>query len=65
MKRRLVIYSLGTALIAINAVYAQSSSPSSSDITQKISAEELNRRMIERCGVDAVIWGMPAGEEQI
>jgi hypothetical protein len=32
----------------------------SSALTQSLTADELNRRTIERRGVEAVIWGMPA-----
>jgi len=60
MKTKLAIFSLGIALTLIGAVQAQSPSPSSSNNAQKLSAEELNRRTIERRAVEAVIWGMPA-----
>ena len=60
MKTKLAIFSLGIALTLIGAVQAQSPSPSSSNNAQKLSAEELNRRRIERRAVEAVIWGMPA-----
>jgi hypothetical protein len=49
MKPRLISYSLGIVLIAVNIVEAQS-----------YSADELNLRAVERRAAEAVIWGIPA-----
>jgi hypothetical protein len=48
MKTTLVVYSLGVALTASAAEQP------------RFSADELNRRNIERRAVESVIWGMPA-----
>jgi hypothetical protein len=49
MKTKVIIFTLGLLLSCLVSTHAEN-----------FSAEELNRRAIERRAVEAVIWGMPA-----
>lgn len=49
MTTRLIISSLGIALVISRLAHAE-----------EVSRDQLDRRMIERRAVEAVIWGMPA-----
>src|SRR5215470_14226785 len=60
MKLKLIVYSLGIALTSAIVVGAQATSPSLSGEGEKLSASDLNRRMVESRAAEAVIWGMPA-----